>query len=67
MNREWVGAGGAGTLLTNTRLSVGRITVGRQWGNTTHKEPIQAPTADSSVCVCETYIGKPFGTRVVPQ
>jgi hypothetical protein len=19
------------------------------------------------VCVCETYIGKPFGTRVVPQ
>jgi hypothetical protein len=20
-----------------------------------------------SVCVCETYIGKPFGTRVVPQ
>jgi hypothetical protein len=21
----------------------------------------------SAVCVCETYIGKPFGTRVVPQ
>jgi hypothetical protein len=20
-----------------------------------------------SLCVCETYIGKPFGTRVVPQ
>jgi hypothetical protein len=23
--------------------------------------------ANVCVCVCETYIGKPFGTRVVPQ
>jgi hypothetical protein len=21
----------------------------------------------ATLCVCETYIGKPFGTRVVPQ